>query len=87
MALQMVFRINVGGSLILPAEDTGFFREWSTDDINYFDVEGVVLHNHSLMPNYSKIENYTAQKMSIDLQGPVFIWVGNYQLIRDSITW
>nr|POF23578.1 receptor-like protein kinase feronia [Quercus suber] len=27
MALQMVFRLNVGGSLILPAEDTGFFSE------------------------------------------------------------
>ena len=59
MALQMVFRINVGGSLILPAEDTGFFREWSTDDINYFDERGV-LHNQSLMPNYSIIENYAA---------------------------
>ena len=59
MALQMVFRLNVGGSLILPAEDTGFFREWSTD-INYFQYESLVLHNPSLMPNYSKIENYTA---------------------------
>ncbi|KAL4615609.1 hypothetical protein ACB092_07G138800 [Castanea dentata] len=59
MALQMVFRINVGGSLILPAEDTGFFREWSTD-ICYFEDEGVFLHSPSLVPNYSKIENYTA---------------------------
>ncbi|XP_050262114.1 receptor-like protein kinase FERONIA [Quercus robur] len=65
MALQMDFRLNVGGSLILPAEDTGFFREWS-EDINYFvhesyfNGESVVLHYPSLMPNYSKIENYTA---------------------------
>ena len=27
-ALEMVFRLNVGGSLIRPIEDKGFFREW-----------------------------------------------------------
>jgi hypothetical protein len=35
MALEMVFRLNVGGGLISPTEDIGLFREWSSDD-NYF---------------------------------------------------
>ena len=62
MALQMVFRLNVGGSLILPAEDTGFFREWSEDNyyLGAWASIGEVLRNLSLMLNYSKIENYTA---------------------------
>ncbi|GMY12941.1 receptor-like protein kinase FERONIA [Fagus crenata] len=59
MALEMVFRLNVGGSLISPTEDTGLFREWSPD-INYFKGAGVVPHNASLIPKFSIISNCTA---------------------------
>ena len=31
MALEMVFRLNVGGSMISPMDDTDMFREWSPD--------------------------------------------------------
>jgi serine/threonine protein kinase len=33
-ALEMLYRINVGGSSISPAQDTGMFRAWSQED-NY----------------------------------------------------
>ena len=59
MALNMVFRLNVGGGLISPTEDTGFFREWSPDS-DYFLGGGVIPHNPSLIPKYSEIRNYTA---------------------------
>ncbi|GMY12875.1 receptor-like protein kinase FERONIA [Fagus crenata] len=59
MALNMVFRLNVGGGLISPMEDTGFFREWSPDS-DYFLGGGVIPHNPSLIPKYSEIRNYTA---------------------------
>ena len=59
MALEMVFRLNVGGSLISPTKDTGLFREWSLD-INYFKGAGVVPHNASLIPKFSIISNCTA---------------------------
>ena len=35
MALEMVYRLNVGGHFIGQTDDTGLVREWSTDD-NYF---------------------------------------------------
>ncbi|XVF71254.1 hypothetical protein PTKIN_Ptkin12aG0021900 [Pterospermum kingtungense] len=31
-AFEMVYRVNVGGSQISPAQDTGMFRSWSGDD-------------------------------------------------------
>uniref|UniRef100_A0A2N9F9B6 Protein kinase domain-containing protein n=1 Tax=Fagus sylvatica TaxID=28930 RepID=A0A2N9F9B6_FAGSY len=59
MALEMVFRLNVGGGLIQPLEDTGLFRLWSPDP-GYFMGGGVLPHNTSLIPIFSKIPNYTA---------------------------
>ena len=59
MALEMVYRLNVAGNLISPTEDTGFFREWSSDN-NYFKSDGVIPHDASLKPDYSVIPNYTA---------------------------
>ncbi|GMY19238.1 receptor-like protein kinase FERONIA [Fagus crenata] len=58
-ALEMVFRLNVGGGLISPMDDTGMFRKWSPDG-NYFKLAGVVQHRPSLIPKFSKIPNYTA---------------------------
>nr|POF21821.1 putative receptor-like protein kinase [Quercus suber] len=58
MALEMAYRLNVGGNLISPTEDTGLFRKWSLD-IKYFKNSGLTIHNASFIPNYSKIANYT----------------------------
>jgi hypothetical protein len=41
MALEMVFRFNVGGSVISPVEDTGMFRAWSQLPDEYY-VMGVI---------------------------------------------
>ncbi|GMY39332.1 receptor-like protein kinase FERONIA [Fagus crenata] len=59
MALEMVFRLNVGGGLISPTDDIGLFREWSSD-VNYFLSGGVVPHYSSVIPIFSKVHNYTA---------------------------
>ena len=64
MALEMVYRLNVGGSLIPPMEDTGMFREWSeaVNKYSWRDGDGVrvIPRDPSLNPKYSKIPNYTA---------------------------
>ncbi|KAM4132164.1 hypothetical protein ACJW30_01G229900 [Castanea mollissima] len=60
MALEMVYRLNVAGNFIPPTDDTGFYREWSSD-INYFKNTGTLMpHKPSLKPDYSVIPNYTA---------------------------
>ena len=58
MALEMVYRLNVGGSLIPPMEDTGMFREWSED--TKLLSGGATPRDPSLQLKYSKIPNYTA---------------------------
>ncbi|GMN64025.1 hypothetical protein TIFTF001_033090 [Ficus carica] len=58
-ALQMVHRLNVGGSGISPMNDTGMYRQW-TSDFKYFISEGFVSCNTSRKPKYSTIPNYTA---------------------------
>ncbi|GMY14051.1 receptor-like protein kinase FERONIA isoform X1 [Fagus crenata] len=59
MALEMVYRLNVGGNSISPMEDTGMFREWS-DDRNYLWSEGWNPSDPTVKLKYSKIPNYTA---------------------------
>uniref|UniRef100_A0A7N2N5U3 Protein kinase domain-containing protein n=1 Tax=Quercus lobata TaxID=97700 RepID=A0A7N2N5U3_QUELO len=59
MALEKVFRLNVGGSLVSPTEDTGFFRVWNPD-VNYFNSSGAIPHNSTFIPKYLKIINYAA---------------------------
>ena len=61
MALEKVCRLNVGGNSISPTEDTGMFRQWSLDK-KYFrsGTGGVIPHNSSVKPIYTKIEYYTA---------------------------
>ena len=59
MALEMVYRLNVGGSAIQAKDDTGMFRKWSADR-DYLFSGGFVPRDPSLKPKYTKIPNYTA---------------------------
>ncbi|KAL0002260.1 hypothetical protein SO802_016041 [Lithocarpus litseifolius] len=59
MALEMVYRLNVGGGSISPKEDTGMFRQWS-DGTDYLLSEGVNPRLVSMTLNYLYIPNYTA---------------------------
>ena len=58
-ALEKVCRFNVGGSLVPPTEDIGFFRLWYLD-VHYFKSSGVIPHNSTFIPKYLIIKNYTA---------------------------
>jgi hypothetical protein len=62
MALEMVFRFNVGGSVTSPVEDTWMFRAWSQlPDEYYFMDDRYVIHDEfSFTPIYTKIFDYTA---------------------------
>ena len=44
MALEMVYRLNVGGGSIQPKEDTGMLREW-LDSTDYLLSEGFEPHD------------------------------------------
>ena len=59
MALEMVYRLNVGGGSISPKEDTGMFRQWS-DGTDYLLSEGVNPRLVSMTLHYLHIPNYTA---------------------------
>ncbi|KAL4652815.1 hypothetical protein ACB092_01G258800 [Castanea dentata] len=60
-ALEMVYRINVGGAFISTAEDTGMFRSWSTYE-NYLteDISSVLPVNTTIEVQFTKIPAYTA---------------------------
>ncbi|KAG6719731.1 hypothetical protein I3842_03G021700, partial [Carya illinoinensis] len=60
MALETVYRLNVGGSPISAMSDTGFFRQWSEDHSYWLGDEAATPHEPSLMLKYSVIANYTA---------------------------
>ncbi|WRX21420.1 Serine-threonine/tyrosine-protein kinase [Theobroma cacao] len=61
MALEMVYRINVGGSFVSPAGDTGMYRSWSDDNKYLTDARPSALPvNLSRELNFSMIPNYTA---------------------------
>ena len=60
-ALETEYRVNVGGKYISPAEDTGMYRIWSSDE------DYLVVNDHSVLPvntsislKFNKIPNYTA---------------------------
>ena len=59
MALEMVYRLNVGGGSISQKEDTGMFRQWS-DGTNYLLSEGVNPRLVFMTLHYLYIPNYTA---------------------------
>ena len=60
-ALEMLYRINVGGKSISPNEDTGMFRSWSPDD-KYLteDTSSVLVVNTTIELLFTKIPPYTA---------------------------
>jgi hypothetical protein len=62
-ALEMLYRINVGGSSVSSTEDIRMFRSWRPDD-KYLtqDKTSVVLVNTSIELSFTKIASYTAPK-------------------------
>ncbi|TYH63806.1 hypothetical protein ES332_D07G220300v1 [Gossypium tomentosum] len=58
-ALEMAYRLNVGGQSISPNDDTGLFRLWS-DDIVYSTEISYFTMNNSVPINYTMIPRYTA---------------------------
>jgi serine/threonine protein kinase len=60
-ALEMLYRINVGGADISPAKDTGMFRMWLADD-DYLTVPGssVLPVNLTIHLLFNRIAPYTA---------------------------
>ncbi|GFZ21053.1 malectin/receptor-like protein kinase family protein [Actinidia rufa] len=58
-ALEVVQRLNVGGSSILPSQDSGMFREWS-EDSNYLIESGVLPISTNIPIKYTSIPAYVA---------------------------
>ncbi|KAG6720833.1 hypothetical protein I3842_03G082200 [Carya illinoinensis] len=82
-ALEMIHRLNIGGSSLSPTEDTGMFREWS--DSRYLLSGGVIPRQPNLTPKYSKIPNYTAPDevyRSAITMGPNITWN-----LQSNLTW
>ncbi|KAK5819817.1 hypothetical protein PVK06_024843 [Gossypium arboreum] len=61
-ALEMAYRLNVGGKSISPNDDTSLFRLWS-DDFFYMTKNSYVTVNTSMPINYTMIPRYTAPEM------------------------
>ncbi|KAM5581162.1 receptor-like protein kinase FERONIA [Rosa sericea] len=65
-ALEMVYRINVGGGPISPDADTGMYRNWDNADETYLDdiskKESVLPQNNTIELNFSKVPEYSAPK-------------------------
>ncbi|KAJ0041872.1 hypothetical protein Pint_18981 [Pistacia integerrima] len=61
-ALETVYRINVGGRLLSPELDTGMYRTWFNNYLEYLtDARtGAIIKNTSVDVNFSGIPNYTA---------------------------
>ncbi|KAK1578889.1 hypothetical protein Q3G72_033909 [Acer saccharum] len=60
-ALEMVYRVNVGGKPISAGDDTGMYRTWS-DDVSYLTeaYPSALPVNLSFQPNFTWIHNYSA---------------------------
>uniref|UniRef100_A0A7N2R119 Protein kinase domain-containing protein n=1 Tax=Quercus lobata TaxID=97700 RepID=A0A7N2R119_QUELO len=59
-ALEMLYRINVGGSFISPARDTGMFRSWNSDYKYLTEDLTSELPVSTIELNFSQIPPYTA---------------------------
>ncbi|XP_052200097.1 receptor-like protein kinase FERONIA isoform X3 [Diospyros lotus] len=84
VALETVHRLNVGGSSILPIEDTGMFREWFEDN-NYFLESRAMPVTTTIRINYAVIPTYSA---------PTRVYQTSWSMTRDmqekeriSFTW
>ena len=58
-ALEMVYRLNVGGQYVSAKDDTGMFRTWDMDD-DYCVNLAFVPANTSINLKFTQIPNYTA---------------------------
>ncbi|GMJ16115.1 FERONIA [Hibiscus trionum] len=58
-ALQMAYRLNVGGQTISSKDDSGLFRLWS-DDFDYITTDSYFTGNATVPINYTMIPRYTA---------------------------
>ncbi|XP_022727776.1 receptor-like protein kinase FERONIA [Durio zibethinus] len=58
-ALEMVYRLNVGGNTISPKYDTGMFRLWS-DDYEYMSTQSYFTVNTTVPIDYTIVPRYTA---------------------------
>ncbi|KAM3760917.1 hypothetical protein ACB098_01G229300 [Castanea mollissima] len=60
-ALEMEYRINVGGNSITPSDDTGMFRSWSPDNMYLTeDISSVLPVDTTIELQFTKIPAYTA---------------------------
>ncbi|PRQ24646.1 putative non-specific serine/threonine protein kinase [Rosa chinensis] len=62
-ALEMIFRINVGGSPVSPNEDTGMYRTWDPIDELYLDDLSrnlSIARRYNTPLNFARIPNYIA---------------------------
>ncbi|KAI8534152.1 hypothetical protein RHMOL_Rhmol10G0066800 [Rhododendron molle] len=77
IALEMVQRLNVGGTAISSIEDTGLFRDWSQDSNFLMETSYVQPVTSTLRIKYTSIPSYTAPQkvyqtswsMATDRQG------------------
>ncbi|KAG5527682.1 hypothetical protein RHGRI_028573 [Rhododendron griersonianum] len=77
IALEMVQRLNVGGTAISSVEDTGLFRDWSQDSNFLMETSYVQPVTTTLRIKYTSIPSYTAPQkvyqtswsMATDKQG------------------
>ncbi|KAF7130497.1 hypothetical protein RHSIM_Rhsim10G0052700 [Rhododendron simsii] len=60
IALEMVQRLNVGGTAISSIEDTGLFRDWSQDSKFLMETSYVQPVTTTLRIKYTSIPSYTA---------------------------
>ena len=85
-ALEMVYRLNVGGKGISPKGDTGMFRRWS-DDFDYMSTDSHVTVNTTVPLNYTKIPRYTAPEevyRTARTMGPNITYNEKHNLLVDS---
>ncbi|PRQ53346.1 putative protein kinase RLK-Pelle-CrRLK1L-1 family [Rosa chinensis] len=65
-AMEMVYRINIGGSSVSSSQDTGMYRNWNGDDVTYLDELSRSLtvspSNPSIQLKFAKIPEYSAPK-------------------------
>ncbi|XP_031394383.1 receptor-like protein kinase FERONIA isoform X2 [Punica granatum] len=61
-ALETVYRINVGGTMINPNDNTGMFRSWTGPDDDYLteDLSSVLPANYSIPLVFDHIPEYAA---------------------------
>ncbi|KAI8534149.1 hypothetical protein RHMOL_Rhmol10G0066600 [Rhododendron molle] len=60
IALEMMQRLNVGGTAISSIGDTGMFRDWSQDSNNLLEISSVQPVTTTLRIKYTSIPSYTA---------------------------